>query len=136
MDNNATPSLASISSHLSIRARFFHHLAIVSYIGLLILIIASVINSNAPAEVSRTLMYSVKLIPLIIFIPGLLKMSARTHVWLCFVVLFYFTQSVVNVWLSKGYWFDVLTCITTISLFIASMMYAHWHREGANNLPN
>jgi uncharacterized membrane protein len=130
MDTYMPSPVSSIYSQLSRRAKFCHNLSITSYVGLFILMVASVISSNAPAEVSRLLMYSIKLIPLIIFIPGMLKMSPRTHVWLCFVVLFYFTQSVVNVWLSHWHWFDVLNCLMTISLFSGSMMYVHWHRDG------
>ncbi len=118
---------------LSHRARICHAMAIISYISLFILMIASVIYSDVPAEASRLLMYSVKLIPLIIFIPGLLKMSPRTHIWICFVVLLYFIQSVVNAWLSQGNLFDLVTCATTVSLFISSMMFVRWKSEGTVN---
>jgi len=114
---------------LSKRAIITYFISISSYFALLVLLILSVIFTSVSAEVSRILMYSVKLIPLLIVLPGLLSKSPRAHIWLCFIVLFYFIQSVVNVWLSHGRPLDVLENITIVSIFISSMMFVRWSRD-------
>nr|WP_324257564.1 DUF2069 domain-containing protein [Cellvibrio fontiphilus] len=67
----------------------------------------------------------IAVVPLLIFIPGLLKPQHRTYSWLCFVLLMYFLFLVpllMSYW-SLIYW--VLTLLVTV-LFVAAMMTSRW----------
>ncbi|MFC3116625.1 DUF2069 domain-containing protein [Cellvibrio fontiphilus] len=67
----------------------------------------------------------IAVVPLLIFIPGLIKPQHRTYSWLCFVLLMYFLFLVpllMSYW-SLIYW--VLTLLVTV-LFAAAMMTSRW----------
>lgn len=114
---------------LNQKIKYSNALALASYAILLILMVTSTLLSTLPEEASRGLMLAVKCLPLIIFLPGLLKGSLRTHMWLCFVVLFYFTRAVVDAFLTEGALLESLTTAITVTLFIASMMYVRWQKQ-------
>lgn len=92
-----------------------------SYIALLItLTLNIVIGDNF-----KFLHLAVALVPLLIFIPGLIKPQHRTYSWMCFVLLMYFLFLVpllMSYW-SLIYW--VLTLLVSI-LFMAAMMTSRW----------
>ena len=68
-------------------------------------------------------------LPLLIFIPGLLKDSHRTHIWLCFLMLFYFTVYAVNVTAPERTSGDTVIFTLCILLFISSMMFTRWKKR-------
>jgi uncharacterized membrane protein len=91
--------------------------------------VVSTLLVTLPPEASRGFMLAVKIVPLIIFLPGLLKGNLRAHIWLCFVVLFYFTRSVVAAFLTEGDILESTITATTVILFIASMMNVFWQKR-------
>lgn len=67
----------------------------------------------------------VAILPLAIFIPGLINPHHRTYSWLCFVLLMYFLFLVpllMSYW-SLTYW--LMTILVTV-LFITAMMTSRW----------
>lgn len=108
--------------------------ALISYLLLLVLLVVSTLLTTLPPEASRGLMLAVKIIPLIIFLPGLLKGHLRAHIWVCFVVLFYFTRSVVAAYLTEGDLLETAITATTVMLFIASMMNVFWQKRNGATL--
>jgi len=72
---------------------------------------------------------SIKLFPLLIIMPGLLMDSLRAFIWLCFIVLFYFTQAVVETFLSKGSNIDYFITFLTVTQFLSAMFYIKWARS-------
>lgn len=114
---------------LNQKVKYSHITALLSYVLLLALLVVSTFLSTLPPEASRGLMLAVKLVPLLIFLPGLLKGSIRAHIWLCFVVLFYFTRSVVAAYLTEGDLLESTITATTVILFIASMMNVFWQKR-------
>ena len=81
-----------------------------------------------PQGSSVGLILLVKLIPLLIVFPGLAKDTLRAHIWLCFIILFYFTQAVVETFLSSAAITDIFITSLTVILFLASMFYIKWER--------
>lgn len=94
--------------------------ALVSYASLLIII--AYFEMQPPIEWPVACM---KLIPLIIFIPGLIKQTFRTYSWLCFVCLIYFV-GIFPVAFTRSLWSDWLIVILVTTLFISSMMTSRW----------
>lgn len=99
------------------------------YVLLLLMMIITSLPAFIPEGSSVTFMLLVKLIPLLIVLPGLAKDELRAHIWLCFIILFYFTQSVVEAFLSLAAFTDLFITSLTVVIFIASMFYIKWERS-------
>ena len=68
----------------------------------------------------------VYLLPLLIFLPGMLRDSLRSYIWLCFVCLLYFMRLVEHLFAEPGTPLAVIGTIAVVTLFIAAMMYVRW----------
>jgi uncharacterized membrane protein len=95
-------------------------LAILSYLSL----IAILIYTEWKTPVNWPVV-SLKLIPLLVFIPGLIKQTFRTYSWICFVCLIYFV-AIFPVAYTRNLWSDWLITALVITLFISSMMTSRW----------
>ena len=104
------------------------HLAWGSYVLMLLMMIITSLPSYIPEGSSAVIILLIKLIPLLIILPGLAQDHLRAHIWLCFIVLFYFTQSVVETFLSAAAFADVFITTLTVISFLASMFYIKWER--------
>lgn len=113
------------------KIRLSHWLSLISYLLLLVLLVMTTLLYPPPAQTSLALVLGVKLVPLLILLPGLLKASDRSHIWLCFVVLLYFTQTVLDVTATQGAWPFILMCSLTLVIFLSSMMHVHWVKKAA-----
>jgi uncharacterized membrane protein len=92
-----------------------------SYVALLLMLTINYLLSDDMKFVH----WLVAILPLAIFIPGLLKPQHRTYSWLCFVLLMYFLFLVpllMSYW-SLTYW--LMTILVTV-LFVAAMMTSRW----------
>lgn len=67
-----------------------------------------------------------KLLPLLIFLPGMLKGNLRSFIWLCFVSLLYFIALVERLFALPGNPQAVTGMVAVVTLFIAAMMYVRW----------
>ncbi len=104
------------------------HLTWTSYVLMLLMMIITSLPAAIPEGSSVVIILLVKLIPLLIILPGLVKDTLRSHIWLCFIILFYFTQSVVETFLSSAANTDIFITALTVVLFLASMFYIKWER--------
>jgi len=82
-----------------------------------------------PEGISPLFVLSVKLIPLFLLLPGLILDHLRAFIWLCFIVLFYFTQSVVEAFGSSGANIDLFITLLTVIMFLSAMFYIKWERS-------
>jgi len=106
---------------VSRRASLSYRLTVASWAGLLCYQIYCVANFGEPWIIALG-----RLLPLIIFIPGLIRVAPRTVIWLCFVSLMYFISGVERLFAtpySVSAWF-AMVCIVT--LFTAGMLWVRW----------
>lgn len=68
------------------------------------------------------------IIPLLIFLPGLIRKDHRSLVLLCFVSLLYFVVVVTNLYEPDKTIFGYFALISVVTLFITAMMYSRWLR--------
>lgn len=112
---------------------------VVSGLSYLLLILTLVTFIVLRAEVTGGFPFAllaINIVPLVIFIPGLLQGSDRTHAWLCFVVLVYFTLGILEFFSVKNQLEGLLITLFTTTLFISSTLYIRWHKPeqaGAND---
>ena len=67
-----------------------------------------------------------RVLPLLIFLPGMLKDNLRSYIWLCFVSLLYFIALVERLFAQPGSALAALGMLSVVTLFIAAMMFVRW----------
>ena len=66
------------------------------------------------------------LLPLIIFVPGMLRDNLRSYIWLCFVLLLYFMRLVVALFENPADPVAIVGMTAVVVLFVAAMFYVRW----------
>lgn len=84
-----------------------------------------------------------KLLPLLLFLPGMLRDNLRSYIWLCFVSLGYFMVLVQRIFARPTDPAVITGLGAVVVLFIAAMLYVRWrarelhrpeeHRSGAGD---
>ena len=64
-----------------------------------------------------------KIGPLLIFVPGLLRSNTRSCAWLCFMVMFYFLLGVVNAMIPSGGTVDLVQIALSIAVFCFGIVF-------------
>jgi uncharacterized membrane protein len=70
--------------------------------------------------------WALKLLPLLIFLPGMLKDNLRSYIWLCFVCLGYFIILVQRLFAQPGSLLAITGMVAVVVLFTAAMLYVRW----------
>ena len=101
----------------------------ITYFLLLAALTFSTFVPGPPEGVSIVLVLCVKFIPLLIVLPGLLLNKLRSHVWLCFIVLFYFIRAFVDAYMrDDSLIIDSILTLLTVIVFIAAMYFVKWQK--------
>jgi uncharacterized membrane protein len=109
-----------------------HACKIISDINYLLLIATLILFTFVgirPDEAALWAMLAIKTLPLLVFIPGLIQGSDKTHAWLCFVILIYFTLGVLELFSTRNRLEGALITLFSTLLFISSTLYIRWHKS-------
>lgn len=68
----------------------------------------------------------IRLLPLIIFIPGMRADKLRSYIWVCFVSLLYFMMLVLRLFADPTKLVSIVGMISVVSLFVSAMLYVRW----------
>lgn len=68
----------------------------------------------------------VKLCPLLLFLPGMLRDRLRSFIWLCFICLLYFIVLVQRLFLQPDNLLVIAGTALVVTLFTSSMLYVRW----------
>jgi uncharacterized membrane protein len=98
-----------------------------SYALLLVNITINLWTENAPWVI-----FLVYLVPLLIFLPGMITDTIRNLIWMGFALLMYFAILVYKLSVPEPRALDISELVLTVVLFSASMFYARIRQ--ANNL--
>ena len=87
-----------------------------------------------PAKASPLLIALFHIIPLLLFLPGILKRKPRSYIWLCFFILLYFCEGVVSAFLLPTIqgWLGLAESLLITALFITAMYAARWNGQLQN----
>ncbi len=66
------------------------------------------------------------LLPLLIFLPGMVRDNLRSYIWLCFVSLLYFMRLVVALFARPGDPLATTGMVAVVILFLSAMLYVRW----------
>ena len=107
---------------------------IASYLGLLAAIFGAVLAGGSEATKDMSIgipifIWAVLCIPLLIFIPGLISGGHKSASWLSYVTMIYFIGSILVFFTPKGEFWGGLMVISTLTLFISTMLYTRWKKE-------
>lgn len=105
-------------------SRFFHGLTLLSYFGLMSLLLFWILlqphGDNYP--VAAMLIFAV--VPLLFPLRGLLHQRPKAYAWLGFLMLFYFTHAVGELYSASGFAFlPFCELLLSISCFISVNIY-------------
>jgi len=70
--------------------------------------------------------WAVKLLPLLLFLPGMARDRLRSYLWLCFVSLGYFVLLVERVFAQPSSSLAITGLCAVVVLFISAMLYVRW----------
>ncbi|MEM0954306.1 MAG: DUF2069 domain-containing protein [Pseudomonadota bacterium] len=98
--------------------------------SLAVLLAAQALDSwqrDAPAVI-----WILRLVPLLIFLPGLLRDHTRSFVWLCFVSLLVFVTLVERLFADVRDPVAWTAMLAVVTYFNAGMMYVRWRSQELN----
>lgn len=72
---------------------------------------------------------AVKLVPLLVFLPGLVRGHNRTLIWMSFVLLVYFTLSFMAAWSGRGDWPHWSLAGVSLLLFMLALCHIRLNRQ-------
>ncbi len=76
--------------------------------------------------------WAVKITPLLLFLPALLKYHPRAHAWLCFVILIYFTQAVLTAYEISTRIEGLANTALCVLLFTSSTLFIRCYKKTFN----
>lgn len=106
-------------------SRFTFLTVLVSYTSLIIVYVLSILMFPSCGRQASLFFTALHIVPLLFFLPSLLRHNVRTYVWLCFIALGYFLVSVPNAFGCPTV-LTVLEPVLVVIMFIAAMMYVRW----------
>lgn len=128
-----------MSDKLLNKVRWSYGFMLIGYGGLLLTLLGQTYASVPPSLTSFTeillagfIIWLLKAIALLIFIPGFSKQSHKAAAWCSYVALLYFVFSVLLVFTPKaGLWGWLMVCNSTV-LFISAMLFTRWAKALEN----
>ena len=96
----------------------------VAGISLLVLVLVQVVQSVS--DQAPWIVWLARLMPLLLFVPGMLRDHLRSYLWLCFVTLLYFVGAVLRLFAVPGDALALSGLLSVVSLFLAAMLYVRW----------
>jgi len=82
--------------------------------------------ADAWAHQAPWFIWVLKVMPLLLFLPGMRKDNMRSYIWLCFVCLGYFMILVQRIFAQPDSLLVVSGLVAVVILFIAAMLYVRW----------
>ncbi|HEY6132167.1 MAG TPA: DUF2069 domain-containing protein [Halioglobus sp.] len=70
--------------------------------------------------------WGLKVMPLLMFLPGMYRDNLRSYIWLCFVCLGYFLILVQRVFAQPDNLLVISGLVSVVILFTAAMLYVRW----------
>lgn len=112
--------------YLKPRLRVSRILSLIGYLGVIFVLLTynalfAELHGANPLVIIGTL-----LVPLLIFMPGMLSGNVRTHAWLCFAINLYFIYGVLVCFQPGRLVYGALLVGFSVLYFIPAMGYVRW----------
>ncbi len=100
------------------------YLTVASLVVVLMVEIWTSLHDGAPWPV-----WLWRLLPLLLFVPGLYADRLRSYIWLCFVTLLYFLVAVLRLFSQPTDLVNSVGLVAVVTLFCSAMMYVRWRAQ-------
>ncbi|MBR9883547.1 MAG: DUF2069 domain-containing protein [Oceanospirillales bacterium] len=114
---------------LACKTRASRWLTLSSYFGLLILFSLWYLVLVPAKSEHPWVIWLIHMLPLMAFLPVVLKGQPRGHAWLCFVLLLYFMEAVLAALVPNTRWLGLIESLLLATLFTSAMLYARWKSQ-------
>ena len=98
-----------------------HWIALACFFGLILVLTVTTFWPSPVEGASPLVILSVKILPLLIFIPGLLRARNTTYIWTCFMLMIYFIPFSASAYIKSWPITTVILLALTIAFFTAAM---------------
>lgn len=107
-----------------------HRAVVICYSALLLIFTLYALWQIPGGNVTAiVVLWLIKALPLLIFVPGLRARKLRTYAWLSFVSLLYFVQSVQTAFTQDGRLYGIVVSVLLALLFCALVVYIRTFRS-------
>ena len=90
--------------------------------------------ADALLQAAPWFIWLVKLLPLLLFVPGMLRDNLRSYIWLCFVCLGYFMLLVQRIFATPSDLLVITGLVAVVVLFTTAMLYVRWRARELRDL--
>lgn len=111
------------------RTELARRVSLGSYAVLLVVLSLQIFGIEGLEVRARAFFWVIATGPLIVFLPGLLRGTWKTYLWLCFVLLAYFMVAVDVLFRPGAGAVDWLQLVLICVLFTTAMFYARWRQR-------
>lgn len=73
--------------------------------------------------------WMIRIVPLLVFVPGMMSRNLRSLAWLCFVCLMYFMIAVTEAMSPFRLWINYLEVALSVTVFTSAMMTIRWQAQ-------
>ena len=108
------------------RVHISRRITLLSYAALLAALITGWL-ADSPSLKTLDILF-IKSLPLLIFLPGLVRGSSMVHIWMSFVLLLYVIKAVVDLSLGMNVIFSAIESVSSITLFTTTMLFVRYSR--------
>lgn len=99
---------------------------LISYAALLFIFIYSTLLMPSCDRQPNLFLALLHLVPMLCFLPGMLRHNVRSYVWVCFLSLGYFIVAVGNAFGCTTF-INVLEPVLIVLMFSAGTLYVRWY---------
>ena len=111
------------------RARLARAVTLACYGLLIVMLSAELFSIASLLPRTRMFLWCICVVPLLLFLPGMLRGAWKTFLWLCFMLPFYFALSVARLADAQPDLAARVELLMVCLLFVASMLYARWRQR-------
>jgi len=112
--------------NLTNRVQQSRRVTLLSYAALLAALITSWV-AKEPTTANLDVLL-IQTVPLLVFLPGLLRGNSMVHLYMSCVLLLYITMAITNLMQGKEPLFSGIETVASITLFTATMMFVRYSR--------
>ena len=120
------PKLLPQLSYLEPRIKVSSWFAMVGYLGLMVGMLAYNLLIADMHGANPVIIIGVQLLPLMIFLPGMLTGRVRTHAWLCFAINLYFIQGVLICFQPGRLNYGLFMSGFSVLYFVSALYFVRW----------
>lgn len=104
-------------------------LVLANFSALLVYFAVNAVRSLPELSLAMPVIWLLQTLPLLIFLPGLLRTRPRNFAWLSFVILLYFMHAVLLAFDPERRWLGVIEALLCISLFTLLVIFIRQYRN-------